>query len=305
MKKQTQAVTKKKHISLFDRINSLLVLIITLVTIYPLYFCIIASFSDPAQVALGNTLLWIRDFSVEAYQYVFQEKQLWIGYRNSLIYLTVGTVYNLFLTIPAAYVLTKKYLPLRNAISWYFFITMYISGGMIPTYLLIKDLHLIDNPLVLIIGAGVSCYNLIVTRQYFSTSIPESLYDAATIDGASELQCFIKIAMPLARPIIAVMSLYYGVSRWNSYYNSLLYIRSKKYYPLQLVLRNILISNELSMNALENVDASTAAYLVHRAQIAQGMKYAIVFIASAPMLIAYPFLQKYFTKGIMIGSVKG
>lgn len=305
MGKREVAVKKHKKVQLFDVINVSLVFLVTAVTIYPLYFCIVASFSDPNQVSLGNTMFWVKDFTLDSYKYVMAEKQLWVGYRNSLIYLVFGTLYNLFLTIPAAYVLTKKYLPFRNLISWFFFITMYVSGGMIPTYLLIKDLNLIDTPLVLIVGAGVSCYNLIVTRQYFSNNIPQDLYDAAFIDGASEWQCFSKIGMPLAKSVIAVMALYYGVGHWNSYYNALLYIRKNDYYPLQLVLRNILISNQLSLSGLDNADADTIAYLVHRAQVAQGMKYAIVFIASAPLLIAYPFLQKYFAKGVMIGSVKG
>lgn len=296
---------KKKRIQPFDIVNGTLVLLITILVLYPLYFCVIASFSDSQQVALGNTLLWVKDFSLEAYKYVMKEKQLWIGYRNSMIYLILGTLYCLVLTIPAAYVLTKKYMPFRNVFSWFFFITMYVSGGMIPSYLLVKSLKLIDSPLVLIIGAGVSCYNLIVTRQYFANSIPQDIYDAAYIDGASELHCFTAIAMPLAKPIIAVMALYYGVTKWNSYYNALLYIRNKNYYPLQLVLRNILISNELSLSGIENADADTVAYLVYRARVAQGMKYAIVFIASVPLLVAYPFFQKYFTKGIMVGSVKG
>ena len=296
---------KKKKIELFDVVNTSLVILITLIVIYPLYFSVIASFSGPKQVALGNTLLWVKDFSTEAYKYVIEEEQLWVGYRNSIIYLILGTLYNLILTIPAAYVMSKKYLPFRGALSWYFFITMYISGGMIPNYLLVKDLGLIDNPLVMIIGLGVSCYNLIVTRQYFSSSIPEDIYEACYIDGASELTCFTKIAVPLAKPIIAVMALYYGVGHWNGYYSALLYLRKAKYYPLQLVLRNILISNELSTAAIENADAETVAYLVHRAEMVQVMKYAIIFIASAPLLIAYPFVQKHFTKGIMIGSVKG
>lgn len=296
---------KKKKTELFDVVNTSLVVLITLIVIYPLYFSVIASFSGPKQVALGNTLLWVKDFSTEAYKYVLEEEQLWIGYRNSIFYLILGTLYNLILTIPAAYVMSKKYLPFRGALSWYFFITMYISGGMIPSYLLVKDLGLIDNPLVMIIGAGVSCYNLIVTRQYFSSSIPEDIYEACYIDGASELICFTKIALPLAKPIIAVMALYYGVGHWNSFYSALLYLRKAKYYPLQLVLRNILISNELSTAAIENADAATVAYLVHRAEMVQVMKYAIIFIASAPLLIAYPFVQKHFTKGIMIGSVKG
>ena len=303
--KRTNEIRKKKKIGAFDMVNTILVILITLVTIYPLYFCVIASFSDPQQVALGNTMFWIKDFTLEPYQYVLRESRIWIGYRNSIIYMFFGTLYNLVLTIPAAYVLTKSYLPFRNVLSWYFFITMYFSGGMIPTYLLMKDLNLIDNPLALILGAGVSCYNLIVTRQYFASSIPNDIYEAAYMDGASEWKCFVKIAIPLAKPIIAVMALYYGMAHWNSYYYALLYIRNVDYYPLQLVLRGILISNELSLNAMENADAETMAYLVRKAQIAQGMKYAIVFIASAPLLVAYPFLQKYFTKGIMIGSVKG
>lgn len=300
-----QKTHRLKRVGMFDIVNTALVLIITLVTVYPLYFCVIASFSDPQEVALGNTMLWIKEFTLEPYQYVLKESQLWVGYRNSLIYLVLGTLYNLVLTIPAAYVLTKSYLPFRNILSWYFFITMYFSGGMIPTYLLMKDLNLIDNPLSMIIGVGVNCYNLIVTRQYFSSSIPNEIYEAAYMDGASEWKCFVKMAIPLAKPIIAVMALYYGMTHWNGYYNALLYIRNTDYYPLQLVLRGILISNELSLNALENADAETLTYMVHRAQMAQGMKYAIVFIASAPLLVAYPFLQKYFTKGIMIGSVKG
>ena len=271
---------KRKKVQLFDVVNAILVFLITVITIYPLYFCVVASFSNPNEVALGNTLLWVKDFTLDIYKFVIQEEQLWIGYRNSLIYLVLGTLYNLVLTIPAAYVLTKQYLPFRNILSWYFFITMYVSGGMIPNYLLRKDLNLIDNPLVLILGAGVSCYNLIVTRQYFSSSIPSDIYEAAYMDGASEMQCFVKIAMPLAKPIIAVMALYYGVGHWNSYYNALIYIRDNAYYPLQLVLRNILLNNQLNMNNLENVEAETLEYMVYRSQMAQGMKYAIVFIAS-------------------------
>ena len=237
--KRTNEIRKKKKIGAFDMVNTILVILITLVTIYPLYFCVIASFSDPQQVALGNTMFWIKDFTLEPYQYVLRESRIWIGYRNSIIYMFFGTLYNLVLTIPAAYVLTKSYLPFRNVLSWYFFITMYFSGGMIPTYLLMKDLNLIDNPLALILGAGVSCYNLIVTRQYFASSIPNDIYEAAYMDGASEWKCFVKIAIPLAKPIIAVMALYYGMAHWNSYYNALLYIRNVDYYPLQLVLRGL------------------------------------------------------------------
>lgn len=295
---------KRKRIELFDVVNISLVLIITLLIFYPLYFCVIASFSKPESVINGETLLWVKNFTLDSYKHVFKESSLWVGYKNTIIYTVLGTLYNLVMTIPLAYALSKKDLPFRGTISWYFFITMYFGGGMIASYFLIKNLGLKDNPLVMIIGTGVSCSNLIITRQYFSSSIPSDLYDAAYIDGANEWECFIKIAMPLAKPIIAVMTLYYGVGKWNSYFNALLYIQDDKYKPLQLVLRDILINNQIGVD-MSGMDVSELVNAVERANIVEGMKYAVVFIASAPLLIIYPFLQKYFAKGIMVGSVKG
>lgn len=295
---------KRKRIELFDVVNISLVLIITLLIFYPLYFCVIASFSKPESVINGETLLWVKNFTLDSYKHVFKESSLWVGYKNTIIYTVLGTLYNLVMTIPLAYALSKKDLPFRGTISWYFFITMYFGGGMIASYFLIKELGLKDNPLVMIIGTGVSCSNLIITRQYFSSSIPSDLYDAAYIDGANEWECFAKIAMPLAKPIIAVMTLYYGVGKWNSYFNALLYIQDDKYKPLQLVLRDILINNQIGVD-MTGMDVSELVNAVERANIVEGMKYAVVFIASAPLLIIYPFLQKYFAKGIMVGSVKG
>lgn len=296
---------KTDKLTVFDIVNTLLVLLITFLIAYPLYFCIIASFSNPNAVAEGKTLLWIKDFTIEAYKYVFKEERLWMGYRNTIFYTILGTIYNLFLTIPAAYVLTKKYMPFRGIISWYFFITMYIGGGMIPTYMLMKTLGLIDNPFALILGAGVSCYNLIITRQYFSTSIDSDIYEAAYIDGASEGKCFIKIALPLAKPIIAVMTLYYAVGHWNGYYNALLYIYKDDYKPLQIVLRSILMTASASIQDFQMMSDEELVYMEQLEKMAQSMKYSTIFIASLPLLIAYPFMQKYFVKGIMIGAVKG
>lgn len=294
-----------KRLTLFDVVNVLLVVLITAIIAYPLYFCVIASFSDPAEVAAGHTLVWIKDFTLDAYKLVLKEDQLWVGYRNTIIYTTLSTLYRLALTITAAYVLSKDKLPFRNLLSWYFFITMYIGGGMIPEYILIKNLGLLDTPWVMIIGtAGVNAYNLIVTRQYFSTSIPSSLYEAAYIDGAGEWKTFISIALPLSKPIMAVMTLYIGVGCWNAYYKALLYIYDKKLYPLQLVLRNILNANQLDLSNIQG-SSSELASLVYRANMAQGMKYSIVILASLPLIIAYPFMQKYFEKGVMVGSVKG
>lgn len=292
------------RITLFDVVNAFLVIAITVIVAYPLYFCVVASFSDPSEVAAGHTLLWVKDFTVDAYRNIMKESRLWTGYRNTVLYTILGTGYNLLLTIPVSYVLTKQYMPFRGLISWYFFLTMYVSGGMIPTYLLMKNLNLINHPLALIIGAGVSCYNMIVARQYFATGIHPDVYEAAYIDGASEMKCFMRIALPLAKPIIAVLTLYYGVGHWNSYYNALLYIYKPKYYPLQLVLRDILITNQqLMLDAV--ADEESMRQMLDRVHAAEGMKYAVIFIASAPLLAIYPFLQKYFAKGVMIGAVKG
>ena len=291
---------------IFLIINTTLILIVTLLIVYPLYFTIIASVSEPSRVALGEVTLLPKGFTLMGYQNVLKNGNVWRGYGNTIIYTVFGTLYNLVLTIPAAYVLSKKYLPWRNLLSWFFFITMYLSGGMIPTYLVIKQLGLLNTPWVMIIGVGVSCYNLIVTRQYFSAMIPEELYEAARIDGAGEWRTFASVAMPLASSIIAVMALYYGVGHWNSYYNALIYITDRKLYPLQLVLRSILIENETALQAaIDTGDVEGIAAAPQHAYMAQIMKYALIFISSAPMLAAYPFVQKYFVKGVMIGSVKG
>lgn len=291
---------------IFNLINGSLLLVFTLIIMYPLYFVLIASFSEPSMVAKGMVTILPKGFQLTAYKNVLQESSIWIGYRNTIAYTVLGTSYNLLLTIPAAYVLSKKTLPGRTALMWYFFITMYFSGGMIPTYLQIKALGLYNNPLVLIIGAGVSGWNLIVTRQYFSNSIPEEIYESASIDGASEIRAFATLAIPLAAPIIAVMALFYAVGHWNSYYSALLYIRTSMYYPLQLVLRNILISSQMALaNVTLEGDTQAIVTAAQRAYMAEAMKYAIIFIASVPMLCIYPFVQKYFVKGIMIGSVKG
>ena len=296
--------SKLNRITAFDLVNSALVVMITLLIMYPLYFVIIASFSKPADVMAGKTLLWIKNFTTTNYEYLLNEGRLWTGYRNTIVYTALGTLYQLFLTIPTAYVLTKKYLPGRNFVSIFYLLPMYISGGLIPSFILMKNLGMVDNPLILIIGGGISCYNLLIAKQYFATSIPGELYEAAQIDGAPEWKCFTKIAMPLAKPIIAVMALYYGVTHWNSYYNAMIYIREEDFWPLQLVLKEVLISSQ-DIVIEPGMDMEMMEALMQRLEMVQGMKYAIIFVACLPLLIAYPFVQKYFTKGMMIGAVKG
>lgn len=289
----------------FDCANIFLMIILIIIMVYPLYFIVIASVSEPYVVAKGLVKLVPVGFTLEAYANVIKNELIWTGYRNTILYTVLGTSYNLITLIPAAYVMSKSYLPGRKYLTWFFFITMYFGGGLIPTYILMKSLNLLDTRLILIIG-GVSCYNMIIVRQFFQTSISDSLFEAAYIDGASELKSFFRIALPLAKPIIAVMTLFHAVGRWNSYYTALIYIRTRDLYPLQLVLRDILIT---SKTALANIDTTQGEGVIEwaarQAYMAEAMKYAVIFIASAPLLCAYPFVQKYFVKGVMIGSLKG
>lgn len=297
----------KKKISWFDVVNISLILLLTFIAAYPIYYTIVASFSDYLAVATGQVSFWPVGFQTTAYEAVFQNKDIWIGYRNTILYTVLGTAFNLILTIPTAYVMSKKQMFGHGPITWFFLITMYFSGGMIPTYLLYKNLGLINNPMVMVLTGGISIYNMIVTRTYFTNTVPDSLYEAGRIDGSSEFGLFFRIALPLSMPIIAVMALYYAVGHWNSYFNAMIYLTKRQYQPLSLVLRRILIQNEsaLSEDLLANLDPSLLADMSRKANMAVVMKYALVLISSAPMLIAYPFVQKYFVKGMMIGSVKG
>ena len=302
---RANAIRQDRISRIYTAIVYALIAILTLVITYPLYFCVIASFSNPDAVVQGDTIFWFKGFSTTAYSSILKEKLLLSGFKNAMIYMVFGTIYNMALTIPAAYVLSKKDLPGGKGLLWFFFLTMYISGGLIPTYMWYKDLGLVDNPLVMIIGTGVSAYNMIVARQFFSTSIPDTLYEAAEIDGASELCKFWRIALPLSKPILAVITLYYAFSKWNSYYTSLIYLRKQSYWPLQLVLRQLLISSEQMVSEMATVNSADPDYLIKRIYLVRSMKYAIILVSSLPMLILYPFVQKYFTKGVLVGAIKG
>lgn len=297
---------KKKKTSLFDVCNIIFMLIIFLITIYPLYFTVIASLSEAKAVANGLVTWKPVEFTTIAYEHVFSYTQIWKGYANTIFYTVLGTVFNIILTIPSGYVLSKQYLPGKKFLMTFFLITMYFGGGMVPTYLLVKNMGLLDTRMILIITGGISIYNVIVTRSYFSSSIPSSLYEAAEIDGASEWNRFFNIAIPLAKPIIAVMVLWYAVGHWNEYFSALLYINDKNLEPLQSVLRKVLILNQNALNEdlLKHATAEEIAVGAKKAYAAYTMKYAMVFISSLPLLVAYPFVQKHFTKGVMLGAVK-
>lgn len=292
---------------IFDCVNATLVVLILLIVLYPLYFTVVASISDPNAVVKGEVFLYPKGFTMEAYKNVFMESRIWRGYRNTIFYTVMGTAFNLFLTIPAAYVLSKKGLVGRNVISTIFLITMYFGGGLIPTYLQIKSLNLINQPYTLIVLGGLSIYNVVVSRVYFQSSIPGEIYESARMDGASEFRQFFALALPLATPILAVMALYYAVGHWNDYFTAMIYTSSVEYQPLQIELRAILLMNQTAFETASTLDADSAdlTELARRAYMAEAMKYALIFVASVPMMIAYPFVQKYFVKGMMIGSIKG
>lgn len=296
-----------KKLSGFDIFIYVALAVITLILAYPIYFVVIASFSEPYEVVNGNVFFWLKGFSLESYKNIFENSKIWTGYANTIKYTFFGTCLNLFLTIPAAYALSKPWLWKRGLLTTFFIIPMYFSGGLLPTYLQVRDMGLLNKSYTLIILSGISIYNLVVARTYFQTSIPDSLYEAAEIDGCGQFGQFFRIALPLSKPIVAVITLYYAVSRWNDYYNSLVYVSSSKYHSLQMVLRNILLE---SQNAINNTDLGslTTEQMMSAAQktyLAESMKYAVIFVASLPMLILYPFIQKYFVKGVMIGAVKG
>ena len=274
--------------------------------LYPLYFTVIASVSDAYNVYRGEVFLLPQGFTLEAYSLVFQNKEIWTGYMNTIYYTVMGTALNLLLTIPTAYALSRKRMFGRTFLMYIFLFTMYFSGGMIPTYLLYKNMHLINTRWVLILNGGISVYNVIVTRTYFQNNIPEDLFEAARIDGSNEFGIFFRIVLQLSGPILAVIALYYAVSHWSAYFSAMIYTSDVAIQPLQVVLRRILILNQSAfVDAIESGDPELIANAEKRQHMALTMKYSLVFIASAPMLIAYPFVQKHFVKGMMVGSVKG
>jgi putative aldouronate transport system permease protein len=290
----------------FDTIVYSLLIIILIIIIYPLYFTVIASFSDPDATAMGETFLWFKGFNLDAYKNVFMNEQIWTGYFNSIIYASVGTVYALAITISCAYAMSRKKLKGKNILMGLFVFTMYFGGGLIPFYLVIAKLGMINSRASMIIPAGFSVFNMIVTRTFYQTSFPDELYEAAQIEGCSEIGIYTRIALPLSKAIIAVIGLFIAVGHWNSYFSALLFLSDNKKWPLQLVLRGILIMNQqLAMDLTWVTDMDQIQFLTKKTRMAETMKYSLIFISSAPMLIAYPFVQKHFVKGIMIGSLKG
>ena len=255
---------------------------------------------DPAKVAAGDVLLWPAGMSFEAYRMVFRDSMIMTGYRNTLYYTLLGTAINLVMTVLAAYPLSRKDWVGRGFFMALVMFTMFFSGGTIPTYLLMNDLGLINTTWALVLPGAVSVYNAIVMRTFFINSIPLELQEAAQVDGCSNTRLLLRIVLPLSKPILAVMVLFYGVAHWNAFFGALIYITESDRYPLQLVLRSILIQNTASQDMLGEVDT-----LGNRVMLAETIKYALIIVSTLPMMVLYPFLQRFFEKGVMVGSVKG
>jgi putative aldouronate transport system permease protein len=295
-----------KYDKVFDTVNYLILTVVIIVILYPLYFTIIASVSNPQLVGLGKIILYPRGVTLDAYYNVFSSKEIWVGYRNTIFYTCLGVLINLFVTIPCAFALARRNLSGRNMFMLIFVFTMFFHGGMIPNYILVKQLGMLDTVWAMVLPQAMSVFNMIITRTFFQTNIPEELYESAKMDGCSDFGMFFKIALPLSKSIIAVMALFYGVWHWNQFFSALIYLTHKQLFPLQLVLRNILLLNEaLSMANMDSMTADEMDAVAKKVLMAESMKYALIFIASFPVLVAYPFAQKYFVKGVMIGSLKG
>ena len=296
-------VKKELNITTGDKVfyflNNIFLGIAIIITLYPIIFVASASFSSSYAVTTGRVILWPVEFGLKGYQAVFEHKDIVIGFYNSFIYTIVGTFINVVFTLLAAFPLSRRELVGNSFISLLFAFTMWFSGGMIPSYLLIKDLGWINTRWALIMPGAIGTWNVFITRTYFQSSIPEEIFESASIDGCGYFRYFTTIAIPLSGAIIAVITLFYAVGHWNSYFNAFLYINKKELFPLQIVLRNILLQHTFDQSMLD-VDPEDIDY-----SLKDLLKYSLIMVSCVPVWVIYPFIQKYFVKGIMIGSVKG
>ncbi|MDG0811290.1 carbohydrate ABC transporter permease [Cohnella rhizosphaerae] len=288
---------------LFLIANAAVLSIVLILVLFPLLHILAASISDPQLVNKGKVWLLPRDLTFEGFRRVFRNEEIWTGYLNTIVYTLAGTLLNLAVTLTCAYPLSRKDLTGRTTVLLLLLFTMFFSGGLIPTYLLVKNLGMLDSIWALIVPGAASVWNILIVRTYFETEIPDEVHEAAMMDGASNLVAFARIALPLAKPIVAVMALFYGVGHWNAYFDALIYLSDRHLYPLQLILREILV--QAQMNEAMKQSGGVLEGLAKQAEIAQLLKYAVIIVSTLPVLVAYPFFQRYFVKGIMVGAVKG
>jgi multiple sugar transport system permease protein/putative aldouronate transport system permease protein len=268
--------------------------------LYPVVFIVSASFSSPFAISSGQVVLLPVDPGFQGYEAVFKDTRILIGYRNTIFYTVFGTLINVLMTLICAYPLARKNLPFRRPLMFFFTFTMLFSGGMIPSYLLLRDLQMLNTVWAILIPGAVSVYSMIITKTFISTSIPDELFEATQIDGCSDFIFFIRFVLPLSKAVIAVIAMQYAVGHWNAYFNAFIYLTKKELYPLQVFLREILVMNQIAANNIVDPESSVAMQ-----GLADLLKYSLIVISSAPILCIYPFFQKYFVKGVMIGSIKG
>lgn len=294
------AASKEKRRS-FDALEALIYLfavIMLILIVYPIYFIVIASFSDPAAVAGGRMWVLPIGFTLDGYKELLKHSNIWIGYKNTILYTVIGTLISLAVNVSAAYALSRKDLAGRKAITLFFIFTMFFNGGLIPTFLTIRDFHLYDTFLVMVLPFSVAVFNIIVARTFFQSSIPGDLWEAAQLDGCGNLKYYVQIVLPLSKAVLSVLALWTAVGYWNSYFNALIYLKDQDLYPLQLILRNILITNQMQ----SSMGTGEAAVIAMR--LANLMRYSVIIVSTLPIMCMYPFVQKYFNQGVMIGAVK-
>ena len=293
-------VKKLKSDRIFDFIIYGMAIVLIIAALDPMYFIVIASISDPNLVARGDILFWPRGITLSGYKHLFSMDNLWTGYGNTILYTVAGTLIMLCVNIPVAYVLSRKDLVGRGFFTLFFIFPMFFGGGLIPTFIILNNwFNMLDTFTVMVLPFSVISYYIVVARTFFDTSMPKELWDAAQIDGCGNLRYFFTIVLPLSKAIIAVIALWAAVGHWNSYFNAMIYLRSPERYPLQLVMRNILINNEMAAAAMTG---SAAAEVNRQANL---IKYGAIVVSSLPIMTMYPFVQKYFNQGVMIGALKG
>ena len=300
--KHGNKVHRSRGDMIFDTVNVIIIGIFLFIIIYPLYWTLIASFSDPNAVNRGDVSFWPVGITFSGYDRLLQYTQIWRSYLNTIIYTILGTVLNVAVTVAGGYALSRPNLPLRGVIMKLLIFTMFFNGGIIPLYRLIGDMNLLNNMWGLILPTTLSVYNMTIARAFFQGSIPDGIVEAAQIDGCSNIGTFFRIVLPVSPAIISVMCLFHVVFRWNEYFNAMMFFTDVNLYPLQLVLRDILINNTMTSQSGSGSDAQAIVEMRRQAQL---IKYSSIVVSTVPMLILYPFLQKYFVKGIMVGSLKG
>lgn len=293
-------IKRSRQDFIFDIIVYAVMTVFMLLCLYPLYFIIIASISEPNDVLNGRVILFPSGITLDGYARIFRDQRIWTGYRNTILYTTVGTFVNVIFTITGGYALSRKDMPGRRSLLLIIAFTMFFNGGMIPTYMVVRGLRLTDTLWAMVLPNAVQVWNLMITRTFFETTIPDELLDAAKIDGCRTLRFFTQIVIPLSKPIVAVMVLFYAISHWNAFFNALLYISSPNRYPLQIILRNILLTNQPDASMVDDI-----ATILERQKLAELIKYGVITVASIPVLVLYPFVQRFFVSGVMIGSIKG